>query len=169
MQIVAFLPRPEENILYRTAPNHKWLVFIWKIVSGVVGITIFTFIIYSLLASPTENAFVSFLPSGAARGLTNILYLGLFPLAALAWVLEDVASTYIGEFILTDQRIWVRGSPYVWNQSETRLDDIVSLTWRRGAIFIKQKSTRKIQVHMFPDGKLCAKAYKEYIEQSKTD
>jgi hypothetical protein len=104
-------------------------VIAWKIGSGVVGITILTFLIFALLASPTESACISFLPAWAASLMTQSLYLGLVSLAAATWVAEDVACTFIGEFILTDQRIWVRGSPYAWSQSVTALVDIVSLTW----------------------------------------
>ncbi|HEX7541104.1 MAG TPA: hypothetical protein VF352_03155 [Anaerolineales bacterium] len=112
-----------------------------------MGITILTFIIFALLAGPTEAAFISFLP---------------------AWVAEDVACTFISGFILTDQRIWIRGSPYAWSQSATPLEDIASLTYRRDAIFIRQKSTRKIQVHMFSDGKLFVKACEQFAGKSKT-
>ena len=93
------------------------------------------FILFSLLGDPTQSAAASFLPSLLASLLTKILYLGLVPLAGLAWVAEDIASTYLGEFILTDQRVWVRGSPYAWNQSDTMLEDIASMTWRRDAEF----------------------------------
>jgi hypothetical protein len=79
-----------------------------------------------------------------------------------------VASIFIGEFILTDQHFWVRGSPYAWSQSATALEDIASLTWRRDAIFIRQKSARKIQVHMYSDGKLFVKAYEQFAGKSKT-
>lgn len=168
MSIVKFQSQPGESILYRTTPNRKWYVIAWKIGSGVVGITILTFLIYALFSGPTEGAFISFLPAWAASLLTKFLYLGLFPLAAAAWVAEDLTCTFIGEFILTNQRIWVRGSPYAWSQSATPLEEIASLTWRRDAIFIKQKSTRKIQVHMISDGKLFVKAYEQFVGKSKT-
>jgi hypothetical protein len=168
MPIAQFLPHPEEEILYRTTPNRKWYVYVWKIISSIVGITILIFILYSLLASRTESVLISYLPLRTTRALINILFLGLFPLIALAWAAEDIAATYIGEFILTNKRIWMHGSPYVWSQVETPLDDIASLTWRRDAIFLKQKSTRKIQVHMFSDGKLFAKAYEQFFGKSKT-
>jgi len=168
MPIVEFQPWHGESILFRSIPNRKWYVIAWKIGSGIVGITIFTFIIFSLLAGPTEGVLISFLPAWAASLLAKFLYLGLFPLAAAAWVTEDVTSTFIGEFILTNQRIWIRGSPYAWSQCATPLADIASLSWRRDAIFVKQKSTKKIQVHMFSDGKLFMKAYEQFAKKSKT-
>jgi hypothetical protein len=167
MPIAKFMPRPEEEILYRTTPNRKWYVYAWKIISGILGITVLIFIIYSLFAGPTERVVSSILPPGAARVLVNIFYLGLLPLAALAWVLEEAVSTYIGEFILSNQRIWVHGSPYYWSQTETPLSDIASLTWRRDAMFLKQKSARKIQVHMFSEGKQFVKAYEQFMEKTK--
>lgn len=129
----------------------------------MVGIIILTVVLYALLAGPTENALLSILPVWAAHLLANLLYFGLLPLAALAWLAENMASVLIGEFILTNQRIWIRGSPYAWSQGETQLDDIASLTWRRDAVFIRQKSTRNLQVHMFSDGKLFVKAYEQFI------
>ncbi len=169
MPIIEFQPRPGENILYRATPNRKWYIIAWKIASGIVGVAILTFVVFAWLASPTEGAFISFLPDWAASLLTNCIYLGLVPLAATAWVVEDLACTFIGEIILTDQRIWARGSPYAWSQSATPLEDIASLTWRRDAVFIRQKSTRKIQVHMFLDGKSFVKAYEQFTGKSKTD
>lgn len=168
MSIVEFQPQPGEIILFHTTPNRKWYVIAWKIGIGVVGIVILTFIIFSLLTGSTEGLFISFLPAWAASLLIKFIYLVLFPLAAATWVAEDVASTFIGEFILTDQRIWVRGSPYAWRQSAIPLEDIASLTWRRDAIFIRQKSSRKVQVHMFSDGKLFVKAYEKFADKENT-
>jgi alpha-glucosidase (family GH31 glycosyl hydrolase) len=82
-------------------------------------------------------------------------------------VAEDIASTYLGEFILTDQRVWVRGSPYAWNQSDTMLEDIASMTWRRDAIFMRTKSIRGLQVHMFPEGKQIVKTYAQLTGKNK--
>jgi hypothetical protein len=162
MSIVLFQLQPGESILYRTTPSRKWYVIVWKIGIGITGIILFSFLIFALLADPTQGAIKSFLPAWAASLLVNFLYLVLVPLIATAWVANEVACIFIGEFILTDQRIWVRGSPYAWSQSSTPLDDISSLTWRRDAVFIKQKSTRKFQVHMFSEGKLFVKAYEQY-------
>jgi hypothetical protein len=168
MPIEEFVSQPGEAILFRTAPNTKWYVYVWKIISGIVGIIILTFIIYSLLSGPTEVALISFLPPWVAHVVSTILYLGLLPLVVLAWVVEEIAGTIIGEFILTDRRIWVRGSPYAWNRSDIRLDDIASLTWRRDAMFLRKKSTRRIQVHMFSEGKLFVNAYDQFVGKSKT-
>ena len=155
----------KQTILYHAMPNRKWYVSAWKIISGVVIVVILTLIVNSLLASLTDSALNSFLPAQFAGLLTKLLYLGIIPLGAASWVIEDIASTYFGEFILTDQRIWIRGSPYAWSQSDIPLEDISSLTWRRDAVFIRQKSTRKIQVLIFPEGKLFVQAYKNYRKQ----
>jgi hypothetical protein len=121
-----------------------------------------------LLAGPTEGAFISFLPAWAASLLTKVIVLGLIPLATAAWLAEDVACQLIGEYILTDQRIWLRSSPYVWSRCAIPLEDIDSLAWRRDAIFIRLRSTRKIQVLMISDGKLHVKAYEQFTGKSKT-
>lgn len=167
MKISKFEVRSGEILLFRTVPNRKWYIITWKIVSGGVGVATLTFIAFLMFAGSTESVFISILPVWLANVLTKFLYLRLIPLATTAWVIEDMACTYIGEFILTDQRIWIRGSPHSWSQSVTPLEDIFSLTWRRDAIFIKQKSTHKIQVHMFSDGKLFAGAYQQFIDKVK--
>jgi hypothetical protein len=167
MAIKEFQSQPGEMILYRTTRNHKWYIIAWKIVSGLIGFVILTIVLFSMLAGSTESAFTTFLPAWAAGLLTKFLFLGLVPLASTAWVVEDLANTIIGEFILTDQRIWMRGSPYVWSQISTPLEDISSLTWHRDAIFIKQKSTRKLQVHMFSEGKLFVEAYQQLVGKIK--
>ena len=167
MDIIQFKPHPNEIILYRVTPNNKWYVIAWKICSGIAVIALLTFILFSLLGNPTQKASSSILPFWLASLLTKILYLGLVPLVGVAWVTEDIASIYIGDFILTDQRIWVRGSPYAWSQSDTALEDIASMTWRRDAIFIHQKSVRGIQVHMFAEGKHIVKAYEQLTKKDK--
>ena len=167
MEIIQFQPRSGESILFRTVPNNTWYIIAWKIGSGIIGITLITFILFSMFGTPTEGAFSSFLPNLAASLLSKILYLGLVPLAGVAWVAEGIASTFTGEFILTDQRIWVRGSPYAWSQSDITLEDILTMTWRRDAVFIRQKSSRKIQVHMFPESKKFVKAYEQFTGKVK--
>jgi hypothetical protein len=168
LRIVKFQSQPGENILYRTSPDRKWYLYAWKVFSGLMGSVILTFVLFSILAHSTEGALAAFLPAWAASLLSNILYMGIVPLAAIIWVVEDMVSTYLGEFILTDQRVWVRGSPYAWSHSATPLEDIASLTWRRDAIFLRQKSTRKMQVHMVAEGKFIVKAYEEFTSQPKT-
>ena len=159
MQLIQFQIHPGETILLRITPNNQWYILTWKIGSGLAGIALLAFIVFSLLGDPTRVAALSFLPAWLASLLAKILYLGLVPLLGLTWVAEDVASTCLGEFILTDRRFWVRGSPYAWSQSDTMLEDIASMTWRRDAIFIRRKSARGLQVHMFPGGKKVVKTY----------
>lgn len=161
MPIIDFQPQPGESILHRATSHQKWYVIVWKIGSGLVGIAFLTAILYSWLAGLVENIFISILPVSSASLLTKLLFLGLLPLAGTIWVAEDVACTLIGEFILTNQRIWVRGSPYPWSQSATPLENIVSMKSRRDAIFIRNKGTKKIQVLMLTDGDLFVKAYEQ--------
>jgi len=163
-----FKPLMGESTLFRTTPNRKWFAIAWNITSGVLGIAIVTFLLFSFLANPTENLLSSFLPVAVAKLITKFLFLGLIPLAGIAWVVEDTMCTFIGEAILTNQRIWMHGSPYAWSQSSIPLEDISSLTSRRDAIFIKQKSTRKILVQMVSDSKTFVQTYRQFIGKSKT-
>ncbi len=41
------------------------------------------------------------------------------------------------------------------------------MAWRRDALFIRQRSTRKVQVHMFGEGKKFAEAYKARTGKNK--
>jgi hypothetical protein len=163
MPMIQFVEKPGEKILYRNTPNRKWYVLTWKIISGSGGITIITIVVYSLLASKTGNAVNSFLPAWIASLIIKLIFLGLIPLAGIAWVIEDIACVFIGEFILTDQRMWIRGSPYAWSQSEIPLEEILSMTWRRDAIFIRKKSTRKMLVHMFSNGRSFVQTYQQFV------
>ena len=166
MPIIEFEIHPGETILYHATPIRKWYVITWKIFSDAAIAIILSFIILSLLAGITESALTSVLPAIFAGVLTQILFLGIITLGITAWAVEDVACTLTGEFILTDQRIWIHGSPHAWSQSDTPLEDISSLSWHRDAIFVRNKSSRKIQVHIFSEGKLFAEAYKQYIGRS---
>jgi hypothetical protein len=166
MPLIEFSAQPGENILYRTIPNRKWYVISWKIISGGIGATILTLILNSLLAGITSSALSRIIDLMFSRLLTNFLFLGVIPLFAAAWVIEDLVSTFIGDFVLTDQRIWIRGSPYAWSLIITPLEDVSSLAWHRDAVFIRQRSTHKIQVHMFSEGKLFAKTYQDFIQRS---
>lgn len=166
MAYTEFESQLNETILYHAMPNRKWYVIGWKIISGAVIVIILTLIINSLLASLTDSALNYFLPAQYAELLTKFLYLGVIPLGAASWILEDIACTYFGEFILTEQRIWIRSSPYAWSQSDIQLEDISSITWRRDAVFIRLKSNHKIQVLTFPEGKLFVQAYKNYVSRS---
>jgi hypothetical protein len=168
ISISKFQIQSGESILYRATSNSKWYVLAWKIGSGLVGIVILTLLLFSLLANPTVSVLTHFLPLRVATILSNTLFLILIPLVAASWVMNDIACTFVGEFVLTDQRIWVRGSPYAWSYRSTPLEDIASLTWRRDAIFLKQNSSRKIQVHMFSDGKLFVKAYDQFTGKTKS-
>jgi hypothetical protein len=161
MKIAQFEARPGEYILFRTLPRRRWYNIAWKIGSGLLGSAVLVIIIYGLLASSMESGLDTFLPAVAARILTDFVFLGILPLLGVAWVVEDVACAYIAEIILTDQRLWVRGSPYAWSLSDLPLEEIESMTWQRDAIFLRQKSNRKTHVHMFPEGKKLVQVYKE--------
>lgn len=166
MKKVQFQPIPGENIHYRAEQAHDWYLIAWKIVVGLVGFTFLTFILFELLGAPAQHSLAAFLPGWVAEILTKFMFLGLLPAAGLAWIAEDVTSMFNGELILTDQRIWVRGSPYAWSQFETPLADITSVAWRRDAVFIRQKSTRKMHILIFGEGKYFVKAYNELLGRS---
>lgn len=156
-----------ETILYQTRPQRTWFLLGWKILTNLLGMALLIGLLYVFLFGPSAALLGKLLPVGTANLLAQILFLGLFPLLGLTWVIEETLSTLMGEFVLTDRRMWVKGSPYVWSRVDTPLDDIASVTYRREGIFVHQRSTRKVQVHMFPEGKLIVKAYEEFTGKGK--
>jgi hypothetical protein len=156
-----------ETVLYQTIGHRSWYAIGWKVIGGLITIVLLTVISWFIFSEPATGLLLNILPTAAVSVLTQILCLGLVPLLIAAWVTEDVARTIVGRYVLTDKRLWVRGSPYAWNSTETPLDDIDSLTFRRDAVFIRRKSDRKIIVHMLPDGKLLAKVYKDFLAKTK--
>lgn len=168
MSIPAFVPDPGEKILFRTTQNTKWYLLATKTVTSILSLGVLLFVGYSFLAEPAERVLTSFLPVATSRGVINLVFLGLLPLIALAWVVQDLAASCIAEIILTDQRLWVKGSPYYWSQNQIVSKDITYMTWRRDAVFIRQKTSRRMQVHMFPQGKMLVEAYNQFIKTSKT-
>jgi hypothetical protein len=166
MRLPSFEASAGETVLCQAIPNRKWYAVAWKIVSGLAGIALLTLAGFIFFSGMVTKLLSSLLPAEAAAILTQFLCLGIVPLLATAWTAEDLARTFTGEFILTDQRLWVRGSPYAWNQGEVPLEDIVSMVQRRDAIFVRQRSSRKIQVHVFAGAKDFVKAYEKLSGKS---
>lgn len=152
-----------ETILYQTHPNRQWYAVIWTVASGLVGTVLLTLLGFSIFSETISGLLAKFLPPEAALLATQVLCLGIVPLLIAAWLTQEVARTFIGNFILTDRRLWTRGSPYAWSQSETPLEEIAAISCRRDAIFVRLKSSRKLQVHMCPDGKEFVKAYEKFV------
>ena len=156
-----------EKVLYETIERRPWYVTAWKIAGDSITVVMLTVISWFLFSEWLTELLQNILSLTSASILTKFICLGLVPLLVTAWATEDVARTFTGKFVLTDQRLWVRGSPYAWNVTETPLHDIDSLTFRRDALFIRLKSSRKLLVHMLPDGKLVAKVYKDSLGKTK--
>jgi hypothetical protein len=77
---------PDATILYRITSNNKWYIIIWKIGSGIAGIALLVFILFSLLGDPTQSAASSFLPAWLASRLAKSSTWDWFPLRGwLGW------------------------------------------------------------------------------------
>jgi branched-subunit amino acid ABC-type transport system permease component len=168
MRLPLFESQVGETIILQSRNNRKWYAVAWKIISGLLAIFLVTFIVYILLSEPLTRMLISRLTSLVASIIVKIFCLGFIPLFVSAWVIEDALRTFTGELVLTDQRFWVRGSPYAWSLGEIPLEDIASITYRRDAIFIRRKSNRQLQVHMFPHGKAVVQTYTE-ISSNKSE
>jgi len=165
-KLPAFEISAGEKILYETIERRPWYSTAWKIAGDSIAVGMLTVISWLAFSVWIDGLLLNFLSPTLASILTKVLCLGLVPLLVTAWAAEDVARIFTGKFVLTDQRLWVRGSPYAWNATETPLNDIESLVFRRDALFIRLKSSRKLLVHMLPDGKLLAKVYKDSLEKA---
>jgi hypothetical protein len=152
-----------EKVLYQTHPNRKWYALAWKILVGVLEIGLISFVAAALLQEPATGFFTRFLPAPVATLVAQILFLGLVPLLILLWVTEDFASALTGDYVLTDRRIWIKGSPYAWSLGEIPLEDIGKMTSRRDAVFVHTRSDRKLHVLMISDCKLFVEAYNHFI------
>ncbi len=167
-KILSFQPRLGENILFHSQHNRKWYAIAWKIITGVLGIGMLTFIIVALFEGVGEDILANFLPEAIAKPISYSMCIGVLPLLITLWYVDEVARLFTGEYILTDQRIWIKGSPYSWSRFEVPLDDIESMTFRRDSIFLRQKSNRKMHIHMIADGKHFFKTYQQVNLQKTT-
>ncbi len=165
MATFLFQLQPGESILFQARPNRKWYSVAWKIFFGLIEIVILTLFVAILLITPIDGFLTRFLPPILSDLFSRLLCLGLIPLIAALWVAEDIATTLIAEFILTDKRLWIKGSPYTWTNSEIPLDDIASMNFRRDSIFIRKKSTRKIQVHTLSNGKSLVETFDQCMKK----
>lgn len=165
MKLIEFVPMSGEKVIAELRPNRKWYIIVWRGFIGLVNITVITFLAYTFLATPLLNFFNGFLAESLSNILTSIIIFGLLPMVITAWVTDDLAKLFIGLFVLTDQRFWIRGSPSSWNHSEIAIEDISSMAYRRDAIFLRQKSNRKIHVHMVSDGQVIVEAYRNLIKE----
>jgi hypothetical protein len=125
---------------------------------------------FTALSSLAGKILARFLPAGLADELSRIIFQGIVPLLLTAWFVEDTAIIFTSELILTDQRVWTKGSPYAWILAhETPLTEVKSMSARRGAIYILLKSTKKVQVHVFPDGKNIVEALVQFSGKTGPD
>ncbi len=106
MAHLKFEIHPSETILFQATPSKKWYSIIWKIFSGVAIVIILTFVLYSLLAGLTGRVLNSFLPTLYSGFITKGLFLGVIPLVIIAWAIEDVVCSVIGELILNLTRFF---------------------------------------------------------------
>ena len=165
--ITKFQLHPDESILYRSQPSHKWYALAWKIGIGVFEVVAFIFFSFIAFTSLTKALFATFLPTDMADLFSRFIFQVIAPLLVIAWFAEDTARIFSSELILTEQRVWTKGYPYAWTpERETPLSDVKSMSFRRDALFIHLKSNRKTQVHVLPDGKEIVKTFTQFTGRS---
>jgi hypothetical protein len=158
-----FQLNPNESILYRSQPSRKWYILAWRIGVGIFEVFIFMLLSFTSFTGLAKGLLATFLPAAPADVLSRGIFQGIVPILLIAWFAEDTARIFTSELILTSQRIWTKGSPYAWtSRRETPLNEIMSMSFRRDALFIHLKYTKKIQIHVFPDGRLIVKAFAQF-------
>jgi hypothetical protein len=164
---IKFQLNPDESILYHSSPPREWFALIWRIGLEFIEVVILMLFSITALTILGSNLLASILPVNVAEVVSRLIFQAIAPLLVTAWFAEDTARILFSELILTDQRLWTRGFPYAWNPGrEMPLSDVKSMSSRRDALFIHLKSTRKIQVHMLPDGKQIAKAFTQFTRST---
>ena len=162
-----FQLNPEESILYRSQPSRQWYVLAWRIGGGILEVFIFMLLSLISFTSIAKTGLATFLPLALAEGLSRVIFQGIVPLLIIAWFAEDTARIYTSEFILTSQRLWTKGSPYAWTSGqEILLADIHSMSTRRDAVFIRLKTTKKVQVMVFPNGRQIVESYTQFTQKT---
>ena len=165
-----FQPNQDETILFRSQPSRQWYMLGWRIGIGILEVLVFTLLSFASFTSIGKAILATFLPAGLAEGLSRVIFQGVAPLLIAAWFAEDTARIFTSELVLTNQRIWTKGSPYAWTPGrETVLTDIQSISTRRDAVFIRRKSSPKMQVLVFPNGKQIVEAYQQFTQKTGMD
>ncbi len=163
MPAAKFEPQPDEIILQRIHPDRKWYLLAWRIFLSLFEWAVLILIVSAIFLDPVKGFLSSFFPPHLAATTAQVLCFGLAPLLIAAWQVEDLIRVSTHEIVLTNQRIWMKGSPYAWSSGELPIDEIESMAYRRGAIFLRTKDRRKLQVLMFPNGRDLVKIYEQSI------
>jgi hypothetical protein len=167
---IKFIPNPDETILYHFKPSRKWYALAWRIGLEAFEVAVFIFFSYTAFTNLTGSLLATFLPENAAIIISRVIFQAIAPLLVIAWFTEDTARIFSSELILTDQRIWTKGSPYAWSQAqETPLSDVKSMASRRDALFIHLRSIRKVQVFVLPDGKQIVNIFKQCTGKAESN
>jgi hypothetical protein len=165
-----FQLNPDETILYSSNPSMKWYALAWRIGLELLEVAIFILFSFTALAGLAITILAKILPPSLAGGLSWLIFQGLVPLLLVGWFTEDTARIFTSKFILTDQRIWTKGTPYAWSKErEIPLSDIRFMSARRDALFIHLKSTRKTLVHAMSDSKNITKIFTQFSGKADSE
>lgn len=161
-----FQLNPDEAILYRSQPSRTWYMLAGRIGLGIIEVLVFIFLSFVSFTGIAGSILATFLPPGLADGLSRVIFQGLAPILVVAWFAEDTVRIFTSELILTNQRLWIKGSPYAWTPGhDTPLSEIKSLSARREAVFMRLNDSRKVEVLVFPHGKQIVDAYTQFMEE----
>ena len=165
-----FQPNLDETIIYHSNPSRKWYVLAWRIGLELLEVAVFMFFSFTALTSLLKGILATFLPASLADGLSRVVFQGIASILLIAWFAEETVRIFTSELVMTNQRVWTKGSPYAWTSGrETPLTDIKSMSSRRDALFIHLKFTKKSQVHVLADGKQIVKAFGQFTGKNDSD
>lgn len=163
MELPDFSPQKDECVVYQLLPDQTWYLLAWKAIADLFVAAVLTAVAFAIFFSPLSNLLSTILPAQSAEFISLLISMVVIPLLLLTWAVEDIFRAYVGKLVLSDQRLWVRGTPYAWSFREIPIEDISSMYFRHNAIFIRRKSTRKILVHMDSDGEELIQAYQNLV------
>jgi hypothetical protein len=164
----AFVRRSGETILARYDSRPAWYAIAWKCLSGLVIIILPSAAAFLLFYALLWGWLIGFLSEGFASFIAGFLFFAIVPLLLTAWVVEDLVRFLTGGYVLTDQRFWVKASPWAWSQEEIPLEDIKAMVHRHEAVFIRRRSKKNPQVCMLAGGKELVRVFNEQVSARKT-
>ena len=154
---------PGESILYQGQTARKWYGIAWAITVGILEAAVVILLSITTFKSLGDLLLAKFLPPETAGRLSRIIFQDLLPVLVIAWFSEDTARVFMSQLTLTNQRLWLKGSPYAWSDwREIPLSAIRSMSFHRDALFIRLKDTKKLLVFITRDGKEIAAAFEKF-------
>ncbi len=145
----AFNLQPGEQIIFQTRRKHGWYDLMGNILLWLVVLFLFG-LLYAFLFP----------------GMVGLITMGILGPILIWKVIEDVISRLISETTLTNERILVRGMPYIWTRLELPLDRVENVTRGvGGSVRVEQQWQQKPRAISTPDREGFLLAYDNLVRR----